>query len=1707
MHLPIVTRLGLVLCLTIVVRAAEIIPYGSEWRYRIGYQEASDPIDAWRQVGFDDTSWDIGTAPIGYGEPVIVTSLPATPGEWQSVYFRKTFQLSNPANLSELTLKVLIDDGYVVWINGHELEPRYNVPGGDLAYNAPLLGGDWPFVEPLETTLVVSSNLSTILRSGENVLCIHGFNCNTGSSDFVVDAELSGSIDVVPPTVVDVIPTANATIRTLTAIEVAFSEAVTGVDAADLLVNGSPAVGLAIGDPTRYVFSFPAPPAGTVQVSWAAAHGIRDLASTPNAFVGGSWSYTVDPSAQPPGVIISEFMADNDRTLRDEDGESSDWIELYNAGASTANLAGWFLTDTTNKLARWRIPSITLLPNQYVVIFASGKDRRDPAAPLHTDFKLSSSPAYLALSDRDTNVVSEFHPTYPAQQEDISYGRDRSDPRLLGYFTTPTPGAANVPGGPGFAPDVQFSRPGGTFSSTFPLTLSCPSPDAVIRYSLGTNLPTEASAVYTGPITISGTTIIRARAYQNGLLPSPVRTETYMLLSDNVLSVSSDLPIVILHNLGKGGVPVSEDQFVAVQVFEPRWGPSKLTNAPDFSGHGIFHKRGSSTLWMNKASFFLEIRDEQENDRDVSLANLPEESDWVLYAPNSFEPVLIHNPVAFELSRQMGPYASRTRFVELYLKDDSGTPGPVSAADYNGVYVLQEKIKVGKNRVAIDKLRPENVTAPRVSGGYLLSIDRGPQTFYAANASMNFLDPDTEEMAQPQRSAQVQYISSYFNTFYDVLTGPNWTDPTQGYAAYIDVPSWIDHHIHGVVTFNVDALRLSGYFYKPREGKIEMGPVWDFDRTQGSTDGRDFNPRIWRSTVPDYGTDMFNADYSIFHNPWYSRLFTDIDFWQKWVDRYQELRANVLANTNVYAVVDRQANEVRPAQTRETARWSDTRPRSGTRSSGGYSYTFPGTYQGEVDFMKLWYSNRLDFIDTNLLARPRLSLPGGPVASGTLRTLSPASKSGSWVVYTLDGVDPRQTGGAVTSLALSNNATVMLVITNNVRLVARSLNANHRNLTGANMPPLSTPWSGAIDETFVVRTPPLLISEIMFHPENAPAGNTNNADNFEFIELLNAGTNTLDLANFRLSGAIRLTLSRLALAPGERAVVICNPAAFESRYGSGIRIAGTYTNQLDNAGESLLLTGPLGEPIHDFRYAPDWHPITDGHGFSLVLVDEQPTITNLPITNNLTRNDWRPSSARGGSPGAAEPAAPAFPRVLIQEALTHTDPPLLDTIELGNAGTADADLSGWFLTDDFNDPKKFRIPAGTVLAPGHYALFDENDFNPTPGVDPSFSLSESGEEIYLFSADADGNLTGYVHGYSFGAAFPGVSFGRHVNSLGTEYFVAQTALSLGTNNAGPLIGPVVINEILYHPPPIYGTNDNTRDEYVELHNLSNTNVPLFDPGHPTNTWHLRGGVDFDLPPALTLPAGGYLLLVNFDPQLHPGELAAFRSLYALGTAVTILGPYQGKLDNEGETVKLTRPGAPEVSGQVPYVLVDQVDYSNVAPWPTNANATGLSLQRLPGRRFGNDPAHWQVATPTPASANPGGEPDPDRDGDGLPNDWETAYNLDPDSALGADGAGGDPDGDGLTNLQEYISGTHPRDPSSYLRVESILGTGLGAEVHFTAVAGVTYSVLYCDDLESGAWAKLADVPAPVTTQEVVVQDSGASPAGQRYYRLVTPPVP
>jgi hypothetical protein len=769
---------------------------------------------------------------------------------------------------------------------------------------------------------------------------------------------------------------------------------------------------------------------------------------------------------------ISEFMAVNQKTVQDADGDYSPWIEIYNPTTKDVNLAGWSLTDDTNNLTMWQFPNVTLLDaedanesDNVAVVFASGKNRTNNTAELHTNFRLGTN-NFLALVDPNTNIVAVFN-AYPAQQADVSYGVDPVDPDSVGFFAIPTPGDPNAMTGTTAAPAVIFSQGGGTFVTAFSVQLSAPG-SAAIYYTTDGTVPTQSSTLYQSPIPITQTTRIRARAFVPGLMPGDIGSQTFLQLDAGLAQTNSNLPAIIIYNFGAGDVPQAADQIANISVYEPQNGVTSLANAPTLNSRATIHLHGSSTLTSPKKSFAVDFCDELNNDLDQTPLGFPAESDFILYGPDTYEPVLMHNPLMYQLSNDTGRYASRARFVEVYLNTSGG---PVTPGNYNGIYVLEEKIKWGKDRVnvpklhSVDALHPQDNSGTNVTGGYIAKVDRldTGETGFVADGQLNEYDyPKEEDIKTPQRGPQQQYLAGYMTNFAAVVNSTNYADPVRGYRQFIDEPSWIDYHILNVVAFSDDTLASSAYYYKDRNSVLYYGPIWDFDRSQGSKSTFDFNPQIWAQSV----TDMFRKY-------WWARIFSDLEFWQAWIDRYEDLRDTTLSTNHIYATIDTFAAQVQQEEPREVTRWPTlTAPRSGRMTIAGYSYAFPGTYAGEVAFLKQWYADRLHFIDTNFVAKPVYSDVDGAILPGTTLTMT-TTDTNATIFYTTDGSDPRLPGGVA-----STNATIYtgpIPLTTNVTIRARARDAAHANMTGPSNPVLSSTWSGLADESFSVVTPPTIL--------------------------------------------------------------------------------------------------------------------------------------------------------------------------------------------------------------------------------------------------------------------------------------------------------------------------------------------------------------------------------------------------------------------------------------------------------------------------------------------------------------------------------------------------------------------------------------------------------------------------------------------------------
>ena len=700
------------------------------------------------------------------------------------------------------------------------------------------------------------------------------------------------------------------------------------------------------------------------------------------------------------GLTISEFAAVNDRgfsTVVEGEEVRSDWIEIHNASPEFQSLDGWYLTDDPDNLTLWAFPGVLIEPQGHLIVWASGIQAEDhpenwpyldELGYYHANFKLSGAGDYLALINPDLEVVHEYasHEItedvwgYPPQREGVSYGLCSGQQMFLPLTT---PELANLSECVSQCADPVVSHENGTFVNSFVLELSCPTPNAEIYYTLDGGDPVQASgrgvssAKYTGPVLINGSAEVMVRAYEPNMLPSATINRSFVALSSEVASFSSNLPIIIV-DTGRQNVSGSLKLVKAAFIDTEADGRANIAGPVDYVGRGGMRIRGSSSSGFAKKQFALETWDTANEDLDVSILGFPADSDWILYGPSQYDLPLISNSLAYELSNQAGRYAVRTRFCEMYLNTNDAV---VSASDYIGLYVFMEKISRASDRVDVEKLEPWDSTEPRISGGYVLSIDRAGDGSFSTSRGSNFVFvyPKGEDLTQAQNT----WIKGYFDEMEAALYGPDFTDPELGYAQYIDVNSFIDHHMLNMLPMNVDAFRLSGYMHKGREGKLELGPIWDFDRALNSTDSRDDRPDTWSGSGD--GTDFLNYF-------WWSRFFQDPHFWMQYIDRWFEMRRTVFSEENLNATIDSMVEEIAEAQVRNTQRW----PQYGPRYGG---------FDGEVQALKDWLRTRYTWIDSQFILPPVLNQSPGQPASDLIVTLDNPNKDGT-IYYTLDGSDP-----------------------------------------------------------------------------------------------------------------------------------------------------------------------------------------------------------------------------------------------------------------------------------------------------------------------------------------------------------------------------------------------------------------------------------------------------------------------------------------------------------------------------------------------------------------------------------------------------------------------------------------------------------------------------------------------------------------------------
>lgn len=399
---------------------------------------------------------------------------------------------------------------------------------------------------------------------------------------------------------------------------------------------------------------------------------------------------------------------------------------------------------------------------------------------------------------------------------------------------------------------------------------------------------------------------------------------------------SSNLPIFIIETNNQ---TIPDEPKITAWLGIIYNGPGQrnsISQTPNhYDGYIGIELRGRSTQNRPKKPYAIETRDSLGENLNISLFGMPAENDWVLRA-SYFDHTFIRNPLACHMSRMTGRWASRCQLVELVLN-----------GDYQGIYILMEKIKRDRGRLDIATLNPDEITNPDITGGYIYEV-----TGHESNIgqSRNLKYPKFDEAAPEQ----IAYIKQYDDAFRYVMNTHNYADKKIGYYVYIDVESFVDELIVQEAMRNSDAYGWSGYFHKDREGKINAGPVWDFDQSAGN------------SSYPDDGVIdgwMFEHPHTSNTPFFWPLLWEDPLFAYRVRQRWEELRNGPFSDIKLMAYIDSIANLLSEAQVREFTKW----PVLGEyiwRETSGYEQRI--TYQNEVSYLKNFLFQRWIWMDAEL---------------------------------------------------------------------------------------------------------------------------------------------------------------------------------------------------------------------------------------------------------------------------------------------------------------------------------------------------------------------------------------------------------------------------------------------------------------------------------------------------------------------------------------------------------------------------------------------------------------------------------------------------------------------------------------------------------------------------------------------------------------------
>ena len=754
---------------------------------------------------------------------------------------------------------------------------------------------------------------------------------------------------------------------------------------------------------------------------------------------------------------------------------------------------------------------------------------------------------------------------------------------------------------------VIYSVASGIFTTNFTLTLSGNLAGQTIRYTTnGADPTTSSGTLYSVPLSVSASLHIRARVFDAVGRSGETATAQYTFAATDAatLTFATSLPILILRETDPvlNGIPNSESTIYtacSAQLIEPVGGFACLTSPPALTERAGIHVRGSSSSGFPKKPYALTFWGEDNDDKKVDVSGFPKASDFALLSCWNYDRTYMHDAFLFTLSRQIGRYAPRTRWVEVFLIGNESTP--LLSTNYYGLFEMEERVKVGDGRVPIDDIvSPADVKQPNLSGSYLFKCDRVDADEFSWKTSRKYPSTSSDRnmvIGYPKlvdlQPEQIGYLVTAVQTLEDTLYSTDFMNPTNGVGTQIDIPSWIDFHIFNMFSMNVDAFTLSTWYHKDRSGKIMAGPLWDFDRSLGPYGYSEVSfPNVKRWDAWTFSPDYFAGA------AWWAKLHAQPAFRRLYWDRWAELRRGAFSATNMAATITLLKAEIpEAAATRDYVRWGQWPTND----------AFGRTHSGEVAWMTWFVTNHAAWIDQNQYAKSSLlnaaTLSQGSCVrpAGTWVNVTLSAPEGNLIRYTLDGNDPALWNNQPHPSALSCAPGTTISLSSSALLFARAFNS------------ADSRWGLAARAEYLIGgryalPGDLQLSEINYHPamdDNVSHLPELNSRSYEFVEILNIAKCDIGLTGCRFPDgqpADELTLGATILKPGEHAVVARHSEAFKERYGSAVTpIAYWLYGGLSRSGETVSLLNRDGLVLDtlDYKTSGKWPKSADGAGDSI----------------------------------------------------------------------------------------------------------------------------------------------------------------------------------------------------------------------------------------------------------------------------------------------------------------------------------------------------------------------------------------------------------------------------------------------------------------------------------------------------------------------------